>query len=67
MTNKLFGSNELTLEEQALRSELRVWCQGKLNSGSRVLPLQAALRIVSDQMNNPEENGIYRPTHRTRK
>lgn len=61
--NKLLGSDELTREEEALRSELRAWCRGKLASGTRPVPLCAALRIVADQMNDPEGSGIgkYKP------
>ena len=61
--DKLFGSEELTLEEEALRSELRAWCRGKLATGTRPIPLQAALRIVSGQMTDPESSGIgkYQP------
>jgi hypothetical protein len=55
---ELMNSKELTLEELALRSELRAWCRGKLSSGTRPIPLQAALRIVSDQMRDPEGYGI---------
>src|SRR5262245_40450680 len=60
---KLIHSNELTREEEALRSELRAWCRGKLASGTRPIPLQAALRIVADQMSDPEGHGIgrYKP------
>jgi hypothetical protein len=56
--SKLYGSDELTLEEKALRSELRAWCRGKLASGTRPVPLYAALRIVSDQMIDPDGSGI---------
>lgn len=61
--NKLYGSEELTREEEALRSELRAWCSGKLAAGTRPIPLMAALRIVSDQMKDPEASGIgeYQP------
>jgi hypothetical protein len=60
----LYDSQELTLEEEALRSELRAWCRGKLMSGSRSVPLQAALRIVGEQMSDPPGNGIVEPDWR---
>jgi hypothetical protein len=55
---KLMGSDELTLEELALRAELRAWCREKLSNGSRPVPLYAALKIVANQMFDPEGSGI---------
>lgn len=44
----LFGSESLTDEEEKLRAELLDWLVEKALAGHRPVPLQAALRIMSD-------------------
>jgi len=41
---------DLGREEMSLRSELRAWCRNKLASGSRPVPLHAALLIISQEI-----------------
>lgn len=54
----LYGSQELTDEEKWLRRELMEWCQVKLNVGHRPIPIQVALQIVSNRMQDPETYGL---------
>jgi hypothetical protein len=54
----LFGSKSLTMEEEALRTELLEWCRAKLAKGHRPIPLHAALSIAANEMKEPPANWL---------
>lgn len=51
-------NQELTDETVALVADLFGWCRGRLDAGSRPIPIQQALKIASDAMADPEGVGI---------
>lgn len=51
-------NGELTAETTALVADLFNWCRGKLEGGFRPIPIQQALRAVSDAMADPDDVGI---------
>ncbi len=57
-TNLLYGSQALTDEEEAIRQDLLVWAQERLDMGARPVPLFAALTIVARDMGNPADLGL---------
>lgn len=56
---EMFVVNEdLTAETIALVAKLFAWCRAEIESGSRPIPIQQALRIASDAMADPGGVGI---------
>ncbi|MCB1343361.1 MAG: hypothetical protein KDK24_20305 [Pseudooceanicola sp.] len=55
----LMGSSSLTAECEDLVEELRVWVQHQIYIGRRPIPLQCALRIVSEQLGDAWGEGGF--------
>lgn len=53
-------NGELTAETTALVADLFNWCRSKLEGGSRPIPIQQALRAVSEAMADPDGTTIRR-------
>lgn len=58
MAEQFVISTELTNETRTLVGILFQVCREQLKAGSRPIPLQQALRIVSEAMADPDDVGI---------